>query len=146
MTTRILVVCVGNICRSPMGEYLLRNMVGKSGADISIASAGLGALEGHEPDKLARDVMDKNGIDISPHRARQLNEEMVRENDLILVMEVWQQKEIENHFPFSRGRVHLIGKWSDCEVSDPYKKSREHFVEAFNRINQSCKEWCDKLC
>ena len=146
MSTRILVVCVGNICRSPMGEYLLKNMAQSRDANVSITSAGVGALVGHEPDELAREVMDEHGIDMSHHRARQLNGQMVRENDLILVMEAWQQKEIENLFPFSRGRVHLMGKWSDCEIEDPYKKSKEHFVEAFMRINQSCKEWCDKLC
>ena len=129
-----------------MGEYLLRDMLKQSDADILISSAGLGALVGHEPDKLAREVMLENGIDISLHRARQLNGQMVRENDLILVMESWQQKEIESHFPFSKGRVHLIGKWNNYEVDDPYKKSKEHFIEAFKKINQSCKEWCKKLC
>jgi protein-tyrosine phosphatase len=129
-----------------MGEYLLKKLVKQSNTDVIVASAGLGALVGHGPDELAREVMAEHGIDMSPHRARQLDGKMVRENDLILVMESWHQKEIENHFPFSTGRVHLIGKWSDCEVKDPYKKSKEHFIEAFEKINQSCEEWCKKLC
>jgi protein-tyrosine phosphatase len=129
-----------------MGEYLLKEMVKQSSADIVITSAGLGALVGHEADEFAREVMTEKGIDISVHRARQLEGQMIKNNDLILVMESWQQKEIEDRFPFSRGRVHLMGKWNDSEINDPYKKSKEHFIDAFDKINQSCKEWCDRLC
>lgn len=146
MTANVLVVCVGNICRSPMGEYLLRQMAQVNGAEISISSAGLGALVGHEADEFAREVMAENKIDLSPHRARQLDEQMLKDNDLILVMERWQQREIEQQFPFARGRIHLLGKWSDREIIDPYKKSKGHFIDAYIKIADSCREWCEKLC
>ena len=91
------------------------------------------------------DLMTEAGVDISAHRARQLSVELVKENELILVMESWQQKEIEHLYPYARGRVHLFGKWSDMEVEDPYKKSKEVFVEAFVKIDKACEEWCEKL-
>lgn len=145
MTSSILILCVGNICRSPMGEFLLRGMMEKDGHEMKISSAGIGALVGHGPDQNALDVMKEHGIDMAGHQARQVNEEMVKQNDLILVMEHWQQKEIENLYPFSRGRVHLLGKWSNIEVEDPYRRSKEHFVTAFELIAQSCQQWHEKL-
>lgn len=146
MFSNILIVCVGNICRSPMGEFLFRQKLEKYDMDISVSSAGLGALVGHSADDLAIEVMKENGVDISSHRARQLSDGLVRQNELILVMEYWQQKEIEGIYPYTRGRVHLLGKWSSQEVEDPYQKPKEAFVEAFKEIDQLCQQWCEKLC
>ena len=146
MFSNILIVCVGNICRSPMAEFLFRKRLGEFGANISVSSAGLGALVGQGADEKAIEVMIENGLDISVHIARQLSEELVKQHELILVMEYWQQKEIEGLYPYARGRVHLVGKWSDMEVEDPYKKSKEAFVETFVEIDQLCQQWCEKLC
>lgn len=146
MFNNILIVCVGNICRSPMAEFLLRQKLGAIGVNISVSSAGLGALVGQSADEKAIELMTEHGHDISMHIARQLSEELVKQNELILVMEYWQQKEIESLFPYARGRVHLLGKWSNVEVEDPYKKSKEVFVMAFEEIDQLCQQWCEKLC
>jgi protein-tyrosine phosphatase len=131
-----------------MGEYLFRQMAQnvQSNLEIQVASAGVGALVGHGADEKAVEVMAENGIDISAHRARQLNEELVKEHELILVMEHWQQKEIEKSYPFARGRVFLLGKWDQGEIADPYKRPKSYFEEAFKEINRACQQWCEKLC
>ena len=146
MFKNILIVCVGNICRSPMAEYSLRHMINKNGIDIRVSSAGLGALVGHAADEYAIEIMREHGIDGAAHRARQLDGDMVKQNELILVMEHWQMKEIESLYPYARGRVHLLGKWADTEISDPYKKPKDAFVHAFEKINKACDQWCNKLC
>jgi capsular exopolysaccharide synthesis family protein len=138
--------CIGNICRSPMGEYLLRKIAHERGSDIDVSSAGISALVGSGADELAVEVMSEIGIDVSAHRARQLNEDLVKNNELILVMEQWQQKKIEQLYPFSHGRVHLLGKWDESEISDPYKMSKTKFIEAYEKIDKSCLQWCEKLC
>lgn len=145
MFANILVVCVGNICRSPMGEFLLKQRADAAGATVTVASAGLGALVGHGADPFAVEVMNEHGVDIATHRAQQLTAELVKQHELILVMERWQQKEIEHLYPFSRGRVHLLGKWDDAEIADPYKKSKAIFLEAYEKIDKACNEWCNKL-
>lgn len=146
MFSSILVVCVGNICRSPMGEYLLKDNCYRKGMKVSISSAGIGALVGKAADPLAQEVMAEHDIDVLAHRARQLNDNLVKQNELILVMETWQKEEIEHLYPYARGRVHLLGKWDAAEIADPYKKPKPHFVEAFEKIEQSCRLWCEKLC
>ena len=114
--------------------------------DTRVCSAGLGALVDQGADEYAIEVMTEHGIDGSAHRARQLDDEIVKRNELILVMEHWQKKEIESLYPYARGRVHLLGKWTDTEISDPYKKPKDAFVHAFEKINKSCDQWCNKLC
>lgn len=145
LSESILIVCVGNICRSPMGEYLFRKMSQESGEETRVSSAGLGALTGHGADALAIEVMREHGVNVSEHRARQLDEALVKNNELILVMEVWQKNKIEQLYPFSKGRVHLLGKWDEIEISDPYKMSKTHFIDAYEDIKQSCQQWCEKL-
>jgi protein-tyrosine phosphatase len=129
-----------------MAEYLLQQMIKKNGMDIHVSSAGLGALVGQGADEHAIDVMREHGVDGTAHSARQLDDDMVKQNDLILVMEHWQKNEIESLFPYARGRVHLLGKWDDEEISDPYKKPKNAFVDAFEKIDNACGKWCGKLC
>jgi len=129
-----------------MAEYLLQQMIKKNGMDIRVSSAGLGALVGHSADDYALEVMAQHGIDATAHRARQLGEDLVKQNELILVMENWQQQEIENLYPYARGRVHLLGKWAETEITDPYKQPKQAFVKAYEKINTACEQWCNKLC
>jgi protein-tyrosine phosphatase len=129
-----------------MAEFVFRQRFEESGVNILVSSAGLAALVGHGADEQVIEVMTENGLDISAHLARQLSDELVKKNELILVMELWQQKEIESIYHYARGRVHLLGKWSDMEVEDPYKKPKEAFIEAFVKIDQLCQQWCEKLC
>ncbi|MCW8840682.1 MAG: low molecular weight phosphotyrosine protein phosphatase, partial [Gammaproteobacteria bacterium] len=79
------------------------------------------------------------------HRARQLDSMLVQQNELVLVMERWQQREIERLYPFARGRVYLMGKWGDMEIADPYKKPKAAFVEAYEKIEIACREWSEKI-
>jgi len=80
---RILVVCVGNICRSPTAEFRLKAALPHK----HISSAGLGALVGHDMDKQAKAVAERAGLSCPVHQARQLTRELCHDADLILVME-----------------------------------------------------------
>ncbi|MBF0282591.1 MAG: low molecular weight phosphotyrosine protein phosphatase [Zetaproteobacteria bacterium] len=144
MFNRILVVCVGNICRSPVAErFLMLRAPENSGVQIS--SAGIGALVDHEADPMMQRLMQERGIDISDHRARQLTHEMSLNAELILVMEQRHLDDIHAATPSVRGRVHLLGKWDDLEIPDPYKKSEERFQEALRLIEMGVDRWAAKL-
>lgn len=145
MIKSLLTVCVGNICRSPMAEGLFREMAREAGRDLVVHSAGIGALVDHAADPIAVQLMQEAGIDIGAHRARQISPEIIAESELILVMESWQQQEVERLYPFAKGRVFTIGKWSDITVDDPYKKPREAFEEALVGIRQGVKDWTPYL-
>lgn len=139
---RILVVCIGNICRSPMAEQLLREALG---AEFSVSSAGLGALIGHPADAHARALMAERGSDIEAHRARQINAELVRQHDLILVMTLRQKQEVEAQYPAARGRVFRFCHWSQQDVADPYQLARDAFEEALALIEQGVADWQRRL-
>ena len=81
MFNKILVVCVGNICRSPTGEALLKQKL----PNHTIASAGVGALVGDPADAQASQVAQQHGVDLSTHVAQQLTSELAAQYDLMLV-------------------------------------------------------------
>lgn len=142
MFDSILVVCTGNICRSPIGERFLRNLLpGKK-----IDSAGTGALVGHGADSGAVNIADKHGLSLEGHIGRQFTSSIGRQYDLILVMEKTHLEEIGRIAPEARGKTMLFGHWlSYREIPDPYRKSEEAFASVYQLIEQAGRLWAEKL-
>ncbi len=128
-------VCTGNICRSPMAEGLLRQRFAARGKGL-VESAGIAALAGRPADPLAVEVLAERGLDISPHRARQLTGEMILAADLVLVMEEGQKEAVEAMHGSARGRIHRLGKFGGFDVPDPFRLPRPAFDRALSLILQ----------
>ena len=141
----VLIICIGNICRSPMAEALLAVAVQKTHPEVVVSSAGLGALVGRPADPISQELMTARGIDISVHRARQISPELVFNADLILTMSTEQTRQLEQQYPGACGRVHRLGKWGEYDIPDPFKGPKTAFEQAFILIEQGIKEWHRKL-
>jgi protein-tyrosine phosphatase len=140
MFDSILMVCAGNICRSPTAEYVLKQNLIKS--NIAVSSAGLTALEGKPADSYAQDLVMRNGIDMSAHKGRQLTSSLIAHNNLILVMENRHLEDLCRQYPEARGKTFLLGKWlGDKEIPDPYRQSKEAFEHVFHLIHSACDAW-----
>ena len=145
MSYRILVVCIGNICRSPMAEALLRRDLQVSGSGAEVSSAGLGALVGHPADDIAQRLMERRDLDISGHRARQLDQQLIQQADLVLVMEQSHRRSVETQYPTARGKVFRLGEWSGLDVPDPYRQPEAAFEYALELIDKGVNDWVAKL-
>ncbi len=125
---RIVVVCYGNICRSPTAEALLKQALRQTGLDrgFLVRSAGVGAQPGTPVPKLAQDVATANGLDVSTHRARRLTVEMAREAEYLIALD----EVVEEEIAILAGDVGII-LWP---VDDPYGGSRRSYERAFADI------------
>lgn len=141
MIRRVLVVCIGNICRSPMAEGLFE----KALPDLQICSAGTMAMVGYGADPIAVQIMAERGMDISAHRARTLTEAIAREADLILVMDTLQQQQVSAQYPFVRGKLFRLGEMTKQDIPDPYQQSPEAFHNAFSLIESGVNEWVRRI-
>ncbi|MBX3617924.1 MAG: low molecular weight phosphotyrosine protein phosphatase [Nitrosomonas sp.] len=129
-----------------MAEGLFKQEFIEAGKlDSKISSAGLGALVGHPPDPKACQLMLEKGIDISGYRARQLNQEMIRKSELILVMESSQKNTIEEIEPTARGKIFRLGEWGRFDIPDPYQKEIHIFEKTLLSIEQGVSQWIKKL-
>ncbi|WP_352287870.1 low molecular weight protein-tyrosine-phosphatase [Psychrobacter sp. GW64-MNA-CIBAN-0177] len=137
----ILVVCVGNICRSPIAAALLIDKFPQKNID----SAGLSAVVGHSADAKAQEVMRVDGLDMSDHVAKQIDEALVTKADLILTMSVNQTRWIEEQWPHCRGKTFRIGHWLDKDIADPYQHEKSVFETVKKDIVESLKQWNDKI-
>ncbi|NHB56945.1 low molecular weight protein-tyrosine-phosphatase [Acinetobacter shaoyimingii] len=133
----ILVVCVGNICRSPMAEYFLRQKY----PHLHIESAGISALVGHPADQKAITAMSRYNIELKNHVAKQLTADLIRQADLVLVMSQNQLKHIEQKWSFSTGKTFRLGHWQNKNVADPFQHEQLVFDEACTLIQSCIADW-----
>lgn len=142
MFNRILVVCTGNICRSPIAEALLASRLPGS----EVRSAGVAALVGRPADPLAVEVMADQGLDISAHRAQQASLQLLSNMDLVLTLDRSHGDWINRNFPQLRGRVHKLLRWRDNgDVPDPYGMPKAFFEQAYADIAAGVDGWVRKL-
>lgn len=137
----VLVVCIGNICRSPMGEALIAAAL----PHLEVTSAGVGALVGQPADPLARALMAERGLNIEAHRARQLTGQMCQEADLIFVMDEEQRLHINQRHPFTRGKLFRLGEVARVDIPDPYRLGRSAFDQALQLIDAGATAWADRI-
>lgn len=142
MFNSILVVCTGNICRSPIGERILKQLL----PTMQVDSAGTAALIDHNADNSAIKIAKKHGISLEGHKGKQFTAKLARNYDLILAMEKIHINQIEKIAPEARGKTMLFGHWlENRDIPDPYRKSDEAFASVFVLMQRSSQLWVEKL-
>ena len=142
MFSSVLVVCVGNICRSPLGERLLRQAL----PELNVSSAGIEALVGKPADATASAVAAAHGLSLHGHVAQQFTPRLGNAHDLILVMEPGHKREIARIAQHLTGRVMLFDKWtSNRGIADPYLKPHKFHEKTYQAISEAAQAWADRL-
>ena len=141
--TSILMVCLGNICRSPLAEGILKSKLNSEIFEVD--SAGTSAYhKGELPDQRSVEVAQKNGIDITDQRSRPFTKEDFNKFDYIYVMDASNYEDViamaENDS--EKNKVHLILNkifpGEDQSVPDPYHNSIDGFKQVFEMLEESC--------
>lgn len=142
MIEKILVVCVGNVCRSPTAERMLRKLF----PNKVVESAGIAALVGKPANTAASQVSSQNGIKLEGHRARQFTSAMCGSYDLILVMEKGHLDAVFQIAPQVRGKTMLLNHWLDgSDIPDPYRHSNDMYQHVYRLLDTATKSWAQKL-
>lgn len=141
MIRNILVVCIGNTCRSPMAQALLQRAL----PTCEIRSAGLAPPEGAAAHPRVIALMSGEGHELRGHRARTVDAALVEWADLVLVMDLEQRDEIERRFPQARGRVYRIGEFIQADVPDPFGCSHSMFAIALGLIKKGIESWSERI-
>ena len=137
---KILMVCLGNICRSPLAEGVMQHLSDQHGLDWEIDSAGTGNWHvGEGPDRRSVRAARNHGIDISNQVCRQFRRSDFNEFDLILVMDKYNRSDVLAIAPDERAAAKVELLLGDKEVPDPYYDDNQ-FEPVFELIEMGCKD------
>ena len=149
MATKILMVCLGNICRSPLAEGIMRS---KLSEDFTVDSAGTGGWHAGElPDKSSIATAKNRGLDITNQRARQFKKSDFDTFDHIFVMDNSNYKDVLALAPNeeAKSKVKLILNElfpnENIDVPDPYYGGEDGFENVYEMLDQACEEIARKL-
>jgi len=151
---KLLVVCLGNICRSPLAEGALRERIARSplAGRIQVDSAGTGDWHsGQPPDPRAIACARNHGVDISDLRARQLRRSDFDDFDWLLCADRQNLRDVLAQAPaHSRGKVGLLLEWAGMEpggaIPDPYSGGSEDFEHAWRLVDSAAQAVVARLC
>lgn len=134
----LLVVCTANICRSPVGEILLRTRL--QSADLTgwtVSSAGTWTAEGHSAAPFSIALMAERGLDIRAHRSQPVTEALLQQADLVLCMETDHVKSLVKAFPAYQQKIYTIRQMVDKRgsVRDPYGGSRRQYTRMVTELD-----------
>jgi len=144
--TKVLFVCMGNICRSPMAQGVFSKMVADAGLEsgVQVASAGTHAYHvGEPPDARAVQAAKRRGVEIGDWRARQVTQDDFRDFDLILAMDWENLALLQQQCPRAhKHKLHLLmrfaGEHDAATVPDPYYGGPEGFNTVLDYVEDAC--------
>lgn len=144
---KVLFVCTGNTCRSPMAEGILKRIIKEKGLNMKVYSAGVAVYQGDRASRNSIKAMNNIGIDISEHQASQISHELIEDADLILTMSNSHKDFILSSFESSKDKTFTLLEYAyktDKNVADPfggnlamYEKTRDEIYEAIENIVNS---------
>jgi protein-tyrosine phosphatase len=141
--TKILMVCLGNICRSPLAEGILKSKLDSSNFEVDSAGTS-GYHEDALPDQRSINVAQKNGLDITDQRSRKFTKEDFKNFDHIFVMDTSNYEDVISlaETQEERDKVSLILNkifpGEDESVPDPYHNSIDGFNQVYEMLEESC--------
>ncbi|KUO69912.1 MAG: protein tyrosine phosphatase [Desulfosporosinus sp. BRH_c37] len=132
---KLLFICTGNTCRSPIAEGLAREIFGDS---VQVASAGLDACIGESVSAHALAVLKEQNIDLSGHRSRRVKAELIEDADWIIPMTQAQEEALSRLFPQYKHKTRYLGAWGDQkrDVLDPWSGSLDVYRQTANEIRE----------
>jgi len=145
MFQSVLMLCIGNICRSPVAEGILKKMSEQHQLGLTVSSAGVHAMVDDPAQPFSIEVAHAHGIDITAHHARQLTAEIIHAHDLILVTDEPVRKIAMQQHPFATGKIKKLGHFRNHEIVDPYRKPKENFEAMYVEIDACLHDWLQKI-
>lgn len=149
---RILFVCTGNTCRSPMAQVLFQEILAQKKQprkiQFEVASAGIYTQEGMSPSLEAIEAMHGEGLDLSSHKSRKISGDILKQADLILTMTAAHCSYLCNNYPEQNENIFHLSEYAGIgnkEISDPYGLGRQAYLETVEQLKEILDKAAERL-
>jgi len=141
---KLLFVCTGNTCRSPLAEGMARAIFGDL---VQVSSAGMAAWEGENVSPHVVEILKEQKVDLSLHRARRIKDELMADADWIIPMTQTQEAGLKSQFPQYIHKIRRLGNWGEekRDIIDPYMGSLEVYRQTAQEIRELLKRLKEQL-
>lgn len=145
---KILIVCTGNICRSPVAAALLQDRLKRQGlTEWQVTSAGTWAQDKRGASQYSVEIMAEQGLDITEHRATMIDYDLIKKSDLVLCMESGHMEALQVEFPTQAKKVYLLSEMVDrnYSISDPYGRSKDAYYRMVSDVAGIIDDGLDRI-
>jgi RpiB/LacA/LacB family sugar-phosphate isomerase len=148
---RIVFICTGNTCRSPMAHAIFTRLLDSSGietGEYEILSAGLSTIKGLPASPEAVETMAGTGIDLSLHQSRQVDDNLILTADYVLTMTTIQRDYLQDKYPDKISSIYTIAEFageSNIDIVDPFNQGLEAYHTCARQLEQLLSRVADKL-
>ena len=147
---RVVFICSGNICRSPIAEAMLSAMIEKQGLDLEASSAGTLGIEDHAADPDAIKAVGEEGIDLRNHRSRGVSRDIIEDAFAVIVMGPEHEEGLGARYPDTRDSI--VRLWEYCpagreagEIEDPLGRGLDEFRRIRDVIREGLDNWLPSI-